>query len=511
MSSRIPSDPDDPTAPSSTVPITSTSASAPTSTSSRTGRVQPRRVDEKNDVDHEVDQDAEDDVAPPDTGRGSDPDVARSEDEADVVDNNDVDFGHPNWSAWCGRVSVACETSIEDAVALLQSNPALMNRLAANYKRRGRDGTVKYQHLLADLGLPFPSTRFEPLRAGLTSGSAYHMFLRQLTGLNGEQQQLSALAIMRLVHQGAVAEWQQSARYDVLPQKKSSQSRTSLSQPQEDTQSQASRSRVRVTTPRRSTRVAGSPSRPRRAVSNIVTAGPASPARRSLSKPSKPARSRDTSSDPGSSSTDSDDIAVSDSRSLSRRSRAGRDDGNHDMRKLQHAINTLTATLATRSVAPQPSISDRLRQQSGYDVMEDELMPSRPSRVTFAPARDDVSAATFRSMSQPVTSTTARTVPATDGVTEAMLGPVVYTRAGGNFKAWMEHAEFRQLRNKNEAQVWCEVLDGMLAEGISVHSRAFEAAARRLAAVFAADKYNNWDLARVISDGHAPGRRSLTS
>ena len=378
-----------------------------------------------------------------------------------------------------------------------------MNRLAADYKRRGRDGTVKYQHLLADLGLPFPSTRFEPLRAGLTSGSAYHMFLRQLTGLNGEQQQLSALAFMRLVQQGAVTEWQQSARYDVLPQKKSSQSRTSLSQSQEDTQSQASRSRV--TTPRRSTRVAGSPSRPRRAVSNIVTAGPASPARRSLSKTSKPARSRDTSSDPGSSSTDSDDIAVSDSRSRSRRSRAGRDDGNHDMRKLQHAINTLTPTLATRSVAPQPSISDRLRQQSGYDVMEDELMPSRPSRVTFAPARDDVSAATFRSMSQPVTSTTARTVPATDGVTEAMLGPVVYTRAGGNFKAWMEHAEFRQLRNKNEAQVWYEILDGMLAEGISVHSRAFEADARRLAAVFAADKYNNWDLARVISDGHAPG------
>lgn len=172
MSSRIPSDPDDPTAPSSTVPITSTSASAPTSTSSRTGRVQPRRVDGKNDVDHhEVDQDAEDDVGPPDTGRGSDPDVARSEDEADVVDNNDVDFGHPNWSAWCGRVSVACATSIEDAVALLRSNPALMNRLAADYKRRGRDGTVKYQHLLADLGLPFPSTRFEPLRAGLTSGN----------------------------------------------------------------------------------------------------------------------------------------------------------------------------------------------------------------------------------------------------------------------------------------------------------------------------------------------------
>jgi hypothetical protein len=86
-----------------------------------------------------------------------------------------------------------------------------------------------------------------------------------------------------------------------------------------------------------------------------------------------------------------------------------------------------------------------------------------------------------------------------------MLGPVVYARAGGNFKKWMEHAEFRHPRNKNEAQVWCEVLDGMLDEGMSVHSRAFEAAARRLAAVSAADKYNNWDLATVISDGHAPG------
>ena len=106
--------------------------------------------------------------------------------------------------------------------------------------------------------------------------------------------------------------------------------------------------------------------------------------------------------------------------------------------------------------------------------MEDVLEPPRSSRVTFAPASGP------RPVSQPVTS--ARSIAATDSVTEASLGPVVYARAGGNFKTWMEHAEFRQLRNKNEAQVWCEVLDGMLDEGMSVHSRAFEAAARRLAA-----------------------------
>ena len=50
----------------------------------------------------------------------------------------------------------------------------------------------------------------------------------------------------------------------------------------------------------------------------------------------------------------------------------------------------------------------------------------------------------------------------------------------------------------HEAQSLAAILDEMLHSDINTSSMLFEKTARRLAAVEAADKYNNWDLANTI-------------
>lgn len=93
---------------------------------------------------------------------------------------------------------------------------------------------------------------------------------------------------------------------------------------------------------------------------------------------------------------------------------------------------------------------------------------------------------------------TSRQLPVGDVLTDSLLGPAVVARAGKNFTSYVDKAQWRNTRNMHEAQSLATILDEMLRMDIPITSMLFETTARRLAAVEAADRYNNWDLANAI-------------
>ena len=488
----------------------STTTSGLTSTAVPQTSVPPRQSQRTSHTTHDIDPDTDiDDSAP----RSSIPVTTASTAPVNQLDSDDdmptdapttsarvdvtqADVTSPDWPGFCDMVS-RCP-SFQSALSLIQSNRTLMTRLRSTYNGRGvRNITTLYQSLLESLGMPFPLVKFEPLRSGLTPGGAYHLFLQRLLGLKSEQEQRSARAFVDMVLQQPTKphEWQHHIDYE------------HISSMQHDTQPQAPTRDTDAPQPRRTRSTVPSPSR-RQSTRSAAAAPDTSSVRRSLSGNMR-SRSVPVVEDVSSDSDTPDDMDTSPAPVRSSSTRP-RDDVINDLSRAVHGlVSRLDSIVPPGSGMVQTGsvggndLTERLARQVGY--------PSVPARhvafqddipLTVPPASSVSNPTPLPSYVNP-----SRPLPtvAGDALAESLLGPVMVARAGGNFCHWFDKVAWRLDRNKHEASTLCYLLDEMPRYGVPVHSSMFERAARRLGAVYYGDKFNNWDLASVIADGHGEG------